>query len=404
VGGEGENNETWSIERVVMKNIKNQTSQYKTWVEVNSSALLHNLRVAQKHVDKDVVIMAIVKSNAYGHGITEVAKELLALRSFSEGGWFGVDSIEEAFVLKKAGIKNNILILGYIPRPRLADAIQNSFRLVLYDLNVLRECVRLAKKIKKKVTVHIKVETGTYRQGVMPEDISAFAKVLKKSRECVVVEGIYTHFADTENGSSTYYKEQLALFEKNVALFETLSIAPQYQHVAASAATLLYPKTHYNMVRWGISLYGLYPSEDVQRLSLNKIKLKPALTWKTRIAQIKIVPKGSTIGYDRAFKASQAMKIAIIPVGYWDGYDRRLSSKGTVLVHGKKCSVVGNICMNMCMVDVTRIPNVQAGDEVVLLGRQGFVEITAEEVAAKMGTINYEVVTRINPLIPRVII
>ena len=259
-------------------------------------------------------------------------------------------------------------------------------------------------RVYSRKSASIKVETGTYRQGVMPEDISAFAKALKKSEKYVIVEGIYTHFADTENVSSAYYKEQLASFEKHVALFEELGITPLYRHVAASAATLLYQKTHYNMVRWGISLYGLYPSGDVRRLSLNKIKLKPVLTWKTRIAQIKIVPKGSTIGYDRAFKASQAMKIAILPVGYWDGYDRRLSSKGTILVRGKTCSVVGNICMNMCMVDVTNVPGVRTGEEVVLLGKQGTHDISAEEVAAKIGTINYEVVTRINPLIPRVII
>ncbi|TSC78164.1 MAG: Alanine racemase [Parcubacteria group bacterium Gr01-1014_29] len=372
-------------------------------MEVNSRALLYNFRVAQKLVGKDVIVMAILKSNAYGHGITEVTKELLALRSFSEGGWFGVDSIDEALLLKKSGIKNPTLILGYIPKPRLAEAIKNSFRFALYDVDTLKECVRIAKNLKKKVLVHIKIETGTYRQGITQEEISAFARLLRKHAAHIYAEGIYTHFADTENTSSSYYKEQLRAFEKAVMYFEKLGITPRYRHAAASAATLTHPNTHFNMVRWGIGLYGLYPSEDVRNRVSNKLRLQPALTWKTRIAQIKVVPKGSTVGYDRAFTAVQEIKIAILPVGYWDGYDRRLSNTGSVLIRGTKCPVVGNVCMNMLMVDVTGVRRAQAGDEAVLLGRQGAVSISAEEIAAKIGTINYEVTTRVNPLIPRIL-
>ncbi len=381
----------------------------KTWVEINSRALRHNLRVVQKHVGKDVFVICIVKSNAYGHGLLEVAK-IFGSRAFefSEARlpkiYFGVDSIEEALLLKKTGVKNSILILGYIPYPHLADAIQNGFRFALYDADVLKECARIAKKLKKKALVHVKVETGTYRQGIMQKDIAAIAELFRKHKNVIVAEGIYTHFADTENVTSLYYKEQLHAFEESIALFEELDVAPRYRHVAASAAAILYPETYFNMVRWGIALYGLYPSKDIQRQSLNKMRLKPALTWKTRIAQIKTAPKGSSIGYDRAFTVIQPMKIAVLPVGYWDGYDRRLSSKGSVLVHGKKCPVVGNICMNMCMADISRAGRAAAGDEVVLLGRQGFQEITAEEIAFKAGTINYEITTRINSLIPRVVI
>ena len=390
----------------------NDTSFFKTWVEVDNRALLHNFSVIQKHVGKDVAVMAIVKSNAYGHGLLEVAQTLKTVGGWSSEYselqpptvWFGVDNIDEALAVKKEGIKNPILILGYIPRSRLTEVVKDGFRFALYDIDVLKECARIAKKLKKKAFVHIKMETGTYRQGVMPEDINAFTKAIKRYREYVVAEGIYTHFADTENISSAYYKEQLNVFEKIVSLFKELGITPRYCHTAASAATLLYPKTFFNMVRWGIGLYGLYPSKDVQSLALNNVKLKPVLAWKTRIVQIKIVPKGSTIGYNRAFKASQPMKIAILPVGYWDGYDRRFSSNGMVLVHGRRCAVVGRICMNMCMADVTGIRSVRTGDEVVLLGRQGSEEITTEEIAAKIGTINYEVITRINSLIPRMVI
>ncbi|TSC69643.1 MAG: alanine racemase [Parcubacteria group bacterium Gr01-1014_70] len=383
----------------------------KTWVEVDSRALQHNLRVVQKHVGKNVMVMAVIKSNAYGHGLLEVAKILTTynLPARPAGGqlttkiWFGVDSIDEALALKKAGIKNSILILGYIPHSRLAEAIRNGFRFALYDTDALTTTVRIAKQLHKKAYAHLKLETGTCRQGILPEELGAFVARLQK-QQSIVVEGAYTHFADTEDASSPFYKEQFAVFQKGIALLMHAGIRPPLLHVAASAAILRYPDTHMNMVRLGISLYGLYPSKDVQSLALNKIKLKPVLTWKTRIAQIKQIPKGATVGYDRAFIALQPMKIAVLPVGYWDGYDRRLSNKGSVLIHGKKCSVVGNICMNMIMVDVTDVPRMRAGDEAVLLGKQGSAEITSEELAAKIGTINYEVVTRINSLIPRIIL
>ena len=374
---------------------------------------MHNFRAIQKHVGKDVSVMVIVKSNAYGHGLVEITCVISANSGCSTSGipevehpefWFGVDSIDEALTLKKAGSTNPILILGYVPCSRLMEVIKNGFRFSLYDLDVLKESARIAKKLKKKAFVHIKIETGTNRQGVIPEDIAAFAHTLKKTDPYVVVEGAYTHFADTENQKSRYYKEQLALFQNAIHVFEEEDLRPKYRHAAASAATLLYPDTHGNMVRWGVGLYGLYPSKDVRNSVSNTLRLRPALAWKTRIAQVKVVPKGSTVGYDRAFAVSRPMKIAVVPVGYWDGYDRSLSNKGSMLIRGKKCPVAGNICMNMCMADVTTVPSARVGDEVVLLGKQGSMEITAEEVAANIGTINYEVVTRINPLIPRVVI
>ena len=384
--------------------IKNQTSRYKTWVEVDTRALRQNFSAVQKLAGKNVSVLCVVKSNAYGHGLVETATSVLALRSFREGGWFGVDSIDEALLLKKAGIKNPILILGFIPKPRLAEAIKNGFRFALYDLDVLKESVRIAKKMRKRALVHIKVESGTYRQGVMREDVPRFADIFRTHKSILIADGIYTHFADTENSSSQYYKEQLQSFTAIVSLFEELGVSPRYRHAAASAAVLMYPETHCNMVRWGIGLYGLYASKDVQKHAINSLLIRPVLSWKTRVAQIKTAPKGATIGYDRTFTALEPMKIAVLPVGYWDGYDRRLSNKGSVLIGRKKCSIVGNICMNIAMADVTHVPRVHAGDEVVLLGRQGSEEISAEEIADKIGTINYEIITRINPLIPRVVL
>lgn len=381
-----------------------QVSQYKTWVEIDSRALLHNLRVVQKHVRKDVAVMCVVKSNAYGHGLIQVAWQLARyeIRDTKYKLWMGVDSIDEALALKKAGIKNPILILGYIPKVCLPDAIKNSFRFALYSRQTLKEAARVAKRLRKKAYIHIKLETGTYRQGIMPAELASFTALLKKYPH-IVAEGVYTHFADTENASSMYYHDQEAVFEKGIEMLREFGIEPKFKHAAASAALLLHTETHHTMVRLGISLYGMYPSENIKHLVSNKLQLKPALIWKTRVAQVKQVPKGGTIGYDRTFTALQPMKVAILPVGYWDGYDRRLSNKGTVLIGGRRTSIVGNICMNIMMIDVTGIHRVEEGDEVVLLGRQGSVEVTAEEIAAKIGTINYEVTTRVNSCIARIL-
>ena len=384
-----------------MSNKKSQVSQYKTWLEVDGNALRYNLRSVQKQVGKNVMVMAIVKSNAYGHGITEVAKELLALRSFREGGWFGVDSIDEALTLKKAGIKNPILILGYIPKPRLIDAVKNGFRFALYDADVLKESARVARKFRKKALVHIKLETGTYRQGILRTDLHSFFQLLKKYKDRIRVEGLYTHFADTENLSSSYYKEQLTHFEHAKNYFQEMGIYPTFFHTAASAALFSRTQTRFNMVRLGIALYGLYPSPEVEEVFSRTYHLQPVMSWKAKIAQVKEVPNGATIGYGRTFTALRPMKIALVPIGYADGFDRRFSNKGTVLMGGKHASVVGRVCMNIIMIDVSGISNVSAGEEVVIIGKQGKECLSAEDLAAKAGTINYEIISRINPLLPR---
>jgi alanine racemase len=375
----------------------------KTWVEIDSRAVAHNFRVVQKHVGKHVAVMCVVKSNAYGHGITEVAQILHTLRSFRDKGWFGVDSIDEALTLKKAGIKTPILILGYIPRPRLADAIKNGFRFALYSADVLKESARIAERARKNARVHIKIESGTYRQGLAPEELAELAHAFKNYPR-VIPEGAYTHFADTEDAKSAFYKRQFAVFTQGIALLEEHGVRFSVFHAAASAALFLYPETHGTMVRQGISLYGMYPSADIQNRVSNVLPLQPALTWKTRIAQIKTVPKGETVGYNRRFTAQNFTRLAVLPVGYGDGFSRALSGRGSVLIGGKKVSVAGTVCMNMIMADITGVMRAVVGDEAVLIGRQGTAEITAEEVAEKADTINYEITTRINQDIPRILI
>lgn len=389
----------------------------KTWLEISKDNIKRNLNEFARVLGKDVKIMAVVKSNAYGHGIREIAKILTDF--FPPGGkihqvekkeslWFGVDSIDEAIILKKTGVEAPILILGYTELSRLKDAVEGKFRLTVYN----KETVNALGKLKNPVKIHLKIETGTTRQGIRGSDILGFIEYARKFTN-IEIEGLSTHFANIEDTTNhTYAKKQLARFESVIALLAkgpldstgkgSLCQIP-IKHAACTAAAILFKETHFDMARIGIGMYGMWPSKETFVSAKNKLKLKPALTWKTIIAQIKKVKKGTPVSYGLTEKVSRDSLVAVLPVGYWDGFDRGLSSIGNVLVRGKRCKIIGRVCMNMCMADVTDVANVKIEDEVVLLGRQGREEITAEEIAGKIGMINYEVVTRINPGIKRII-
>ncbi|MEW6407375.1 MAG: alanine racemase [Patescibacteria group bacterium] len=397
----------------------------KTWIEINKSSLIKNIAQFKKIISPKVKFCAVVKSNAYGHGLSEVAK----ICQENGADWLGVDSIDEALILKKAGVaKLPILILGYVPLARLFEAVTNQFRLTVYNKETILALVEIPNskfqipnksqiqnfKIQNKskiknlkseiINVHIKVETGTSRQGVLEKDILDFVRLIKKYPQ-INIEGLSTHFANIEDTTDhSYAMMQLERFKRIVALLEKNGISIPIKHTACSAATILFPQTHFDMVRVGISMYGLWSSREtrVSANSLRRINLQPALIWKTKIAQIKELETGTPISYGLTEKLSRDSKLAILPVGYWDGYDRGLSSIGNVLVGGKRCKVLGRVCMNMIIVDVTDVSDVKIEDEAVLLGKQGNEEISADEIAQKIGTINYEVVTRINPLIKRV--
>lgn len=372
----------------------------RSWVEVNKSALIHNLGQFKKLIKPRVKLMAVVKANAYGHGLIKTSKILAK----AGAKWLGVDSIDEALCLRKSNVKAPILVLGYVPMFRLADAVSNNIKLVCYNLKTIERLGLLAPKIKKVAHVHLKIETGTNRQGIVPEAIPDFIKVIKE-HPFVRLEGILTHFADAEVPSSSFTKRQLNIFRKAAKVFQNYKIHISVKHTACTAAIIASRETLFDMVRVGIGLYGLWPSRAIRALALKKkdkkIELWPVLSWKTKIAQVKSVKKDSSIGYGCTEKATRDSKIAVLPIGYADGYDRKLSSIGNVLIKAKRAKVLGRVCMNMIMVDVTNIKNVELEDEVVLLGKQGDEEISAEEIAGKLETINYEIVSRISPLIPR---
>lgn len=358
--------------------------------------------------------MAVVKSNAYGHGLIECAK------IFEKAGadWLGVVNLDEALALKKAGIKKTVMALSYFDtfstrsgrfprRPRQVDnltqAIKKGIRLPIYDLKTAKYLSRIALKAHKTAYLHVKIDTGTSRLGVLYGESVGFIKRLLKLPN-LRLEGLFSHLADSENPDQTFTNKQIDIFEKVITKLEEQGVNIPLKHMACSAATILNKRSWFNMVRVGISLYGLY---SVERNALTTHKkfpwfsLKPVLSWYTKVIQVKEIPAGTNIGYGLTYQAKNKIKIAVLPVGYWEGYDRKLSNQSVVLIHGQRAPVRGRVCMNMTIVDVTDIPNVRVGDRATLIGRDGKEEITADKLAEKIGTINYEVVTQINPLLKR---
>jgi len=370
---------------------------YQSWVEISKSAILHNLREYQKIVGKNIEVMPIVKSNAYGHGMVEIAKIISPKIS-----WIGVASAGEALALRQAGIKNKILVVSYFSDQEIELCLRANISLPAYDLVAIKKISKQALRLKKIAKVHIKIDTGATRVGVRSDQAIKFIKEVIKLPG-IKVEGMFSHFASSEDNEA-YTNFQYQNFQKICDWFiqECKGDKPIF-HFGCSSASLVHPDSRYNMIRLGVSLYGLWPDKQVEKLSSKKypnFSLKPALQWKTKIIQVKKIAKGTKIGYGCTFTASKEMKIAVVAVGYWEGYDRKLSNQGVVMIKSKPCTVIGRICMNIMMVDVSKINGVKAGDVVILLGKGQ----TAEDIAEKIGTINYEVVTRINPLLKRVLV
>lgn len=366
---------------------------YNSWVEISKSAIVYNLKQYQRLVGKNIQVMPVVKSNAYGHGMVDVAKIVSPYVK-----WIGVVSLGEAIELRRQGIKKKIFVLTYAQSRYLAKGIKEDISLPVYDLDYAKLISSLAKKNKKIAKVHIKIDTGATRVGVLLPDALQFVKAINQLPN-LKIEGIYSHFAASEENES-YTTKQLNIFKKVLADLKKENIEIPVIHFGCSAASLVKEDARFDMIRLGVSLYGLWPSEKAKKIVQSKHKwfnLKPALTWKTKIAQVKEVPKGTKVGYGCTYTAKKKMKIAVMTVGYWEGYDRHLSNSGEVIVKDKRCKIVGRVCMNITMIDVTNVKNVKAGDEVVLLGKKN----TADEMAEKIGTINYEVVTRINPVLQR---
>ncbi|HEY4493358.1 MAG TPA: alanine racemase [Candidatus Paceibacterota bacterium] len=390
--------------------MRNSQTKSRSWVEVDIVALRHNARAFRKLAHstssgqaRPARLMAVVKSNAYGHGLIECAKlfekwDRAQRSSKSEVGWFGVDDLDEALTLRRAGIKLPILVLGYTLPNCYTQAARENISVTVSSIDSLKHCLQIT-----NCKFHIKLETGLNRQGITEDELPEALKFLTRlpvgqgTPERAQLEGVYSHFATAELADQKKYRDycnkQMDRFERMAKQVERGADKKLIRHMAGTAATILLPRSRYDLVRIGIGMYGLDPS-NLKPITYN---LKPVLNWYSVIAQVKNVKKGERVGYDLTEKLTRDSKLAIVPVGYWHGYPRALNGKGEVLVRGKRCKVVGRISMDMMTVDVTRIPSVKAGDIVTLIG----AGLSAEAVAAKAGTINYELVTRISPLLKR---
>ena len=368
-----------------------QTSYRPTWAEIDLDAIKYNCRRIQDIVGKDTEIMAVVKANAYGHGIVEVSRVLNKIKI----KYLGVATLDEALVLRKARVRLPILILGSILPEEAEIAVKNNVTITLCNKELLKALGDLAKK-KIESKVHIKVDTGMGRIGVWHEDAIEFVKDVKKNKN-IKIEGIYTHFSIAAR-DKFFTQYQIDSFEKILSDLKSLKIEIPLRHAANSIACVDWKKSRLNMIRPGIIIYGIYPKRNFPRL----LKLKPAFSLKTKIAFMKNTPPGRSISYGRTYITQVQTKIATLPIGYADGYGRILSNKAEVLVGGHRAPVVGKVTMDQTMVDVGHLKNAKVGDEVVLIGKQKKEEIRIERLARLAGTIPYEIVTGVTNRVPRV--
>lgn len=372
--------------------------QHPVWLEVDLSAVAHNMREIRRIVKPEAQILAIVKANAYGHGAETFAREVLK----HGANKLGVATLGEAVELRKSGIKEApIVVLGYIPYDIVDTAISYDITQTVYTLEGAEAISKAAVQMGKKAIIHIKIDTGMGRIGFLPgpETLRDIKKIMDLPG--LFVEGIYTHFAVADHGDKSFTLHQLEKFTELTTQLSRAGINFPIKHAANSAAVIDIPESHFDMVRPGIIMYGLYPSKEVNK---KKIELKPAMTLKAQVSFVKKVAPGFSVSYGRKFITSKDTIIASLPLGYADGYARMLSNQAQVLIGGKRVAVAGMICMDQFMVDATDVPGVRIGDEAVLFGVQGNEEISVEELAQRLNTINYEVICMLSARIPRVYI
>ncbi|KKT72044.1 MAG: Alanine racemase [Candidatus Uhrbacteria bacterium GW2011_GWE2_45_35] len=343
--------------------------------------------------------MAVVKANAYGHGLIEVSN---ILHSFGVEV-FGVDNFEDALLLRQHFSEVQIVVLGYVLKKDLTLLVKSKIELVVYNFETVKILNEAGIKSGQKARVHLKVETGTSRQGVLLSEVNKFIDLLRQMSHVELV-GLSTHFATAEEGGDNkFLVQQLEEFEKAEHQISKAGFSLEHIHCACSAAIILRPETQKTLVRAGLAMYGVWPSEKV-KLAIPDCELKPVLSWKSRLAQIKELPAGTSVGYARTSVLEKTSRVAVVPVGYFDGYDRGLSSLAEVLVHGKRCQVLGRVCMNMMMINVTEVPEAKIEDEVILLGQGGEDTISIEELSNKAQTIPYEFLARLRQDLPRIVL
>ena len=374
--------------------------------EIDLKALAHNFKELRRITHPDARLMGVVKANGYGHGAIEVAQ--CALQNGAEV--LGVARIEEAIRIREAGIEVPILIFGYTLPELASDILKYDLTQTVYTYASAQALSRAAKSVKKNIKIHLKVDTGMGRLGLLPKNFqennsdAINADAVEESLAIaglkgLELEGIFTHFATADSADKAYAEDQLDLFMNFLDRLRKAGLEPPVRHAANSAALIDMPQSHLDMVRPGIASYGLYPSDEVDK---KHIGLKSAMALKACIIHLKKVPAGFKVSYGSTHQTRNATTIATIPIGYADGLNRLLSSRGQMLVHGQRAPIIGRVCMDLTMIDVGHIDNVQIEDEVVIFGRQGGEAITVDEIASALNTINYEIVSTITARVPRV--
>ncbi len=367
-------------------------AQAMTWAEVHLPSYRHNLRQLQDWVGPSVRIFAVVKANAYGHGLIPMAQA--ALQAGADR--LVVHRLEEGLALRAAGVAAPILLLGYVPVAAAETVARHGLIPTVITLEFLQALASHAGPSRPH-PVHINVDTGMGRYGLLPHEVVDFLRAARHIPG-VQVEGIYTHFATADEADTTYLQHQWRVFQDVLAAVQAAGLMPRLRHACNSAATFALPQAHLDAIRPGIATYGLRPSLAWP----TPVSLRPVLTWKSRVARVRTLPAGSGIGYGRTYVTRRPTTVALVPVGYGDGYVRRLSNRAQVLIRGQRAPVLGRVSMDQIVVDVSHIPGVALEDEVVLLGAQGNERISAEEIAAWAETINYEVTTLLLPRVPRI--
>lgn len=364
-----------------------------TWAEINLSHIAHNVREFRNILPAETRILAAVKADAYGHGAVQVARQALA----AGVTYLATASVEEAIELRKAEITAPILVLGYTSPSAAEHIVAWDLTQTVFQAEVVEALARAAVAAGKKARVHVKVDTGMGRIGLQAEEAADFISQLVKL-EGIEVEGLFSHFATADEADKQYANGQILRWTNLLRELEGQAIAIPIRHISNSAAAIEFPDMAYDMVRIGISLYGLYPSAEVDR---SKVELRQAMRFATQIVHLKNLPHGAGVSYGATKVEREHALVATIPVGYADGYSRRLSGKAYVLVRGQRAPILGRICMDQCMVDVTGIEGVAIGDEVVLYGAQEKDFISLDEVAGWLGTISYEVACDLGKRVPR---
>jgi len=375
--------------------------------EVDLNAIAHNVSELRRITSPAARMMAVVKANAYGHGLKEVARKALQ----NGAAALGVARIDEGIQLRKAGLDAPVLIFGYTPPALTNNLIEFGLTQTVFSYKTAEMLSETGIDSGKKIKIHFKVDTGMGRLGLMHDSGRSFSPDTEITGNAISevesiarlpgleLEGVYTHFATADVSDKSYARKQFEIFIDFLNRLRLAGLEIPVKHAANSAAIIDLPETHLDMVRAGISIYGLYPSNEVNK---SLVALKPAMELKARIVHLKKVPAGFKISYGITYETEKPTTIATVPIGYADGFNRLLSSRGHMLVRGHKAPIVGRICMDHTMLDVGHIPEIDLEDEVIIFGQQGDLSITVDEIASTIGTINYEVVSTITDRVPRI--